>query len=148
MSKILIVNDCKFESMILKDILKKFGHDIKVSNEISALNDVKKFMPDVVICNLIMKGITGAEVIQKIKEDNKNIICILSSSNDLKMKDFIKNNVDEIIKTPIVRGELKKILDKFIKLDTNIKYLFCPYCGNQLNNSKFLFCPYCGKDLK
>jgi two-component system, chemotaxis family, chemotaxis protein CheY len=140
MSKILLINDCKFESFIMKDILDNIGHEVEISNEFEAIEKVKFYYPDIVIVNLIMKSIQGDELIKKIKSSNKDIKCILSSSNQIKLESYKNKKVDAVIHTPINNSELINALE----CNTNNKFIFCPYCGEKLNNG-FNFCPKCGQ---
>ncbi len=158
MKKVLLVNDCKFESIIMKDILKDMGYEVKISNEYAALEDVKSYNPEIIICNLIMKHITGDHIISESKKINFNIKGILSSSNDLELEDYKENKVDAIIKTPISKIVLEDLINSFYsdnsanmvkekKENTGFrKFMFCPYCGEKLNE-KFKFCPQCGQKI-
>ncbi len=156
MEKVLLVNDCKFESFIMKDMLDNLGYEVNTTNEYGVFIKIERFKPDIIICNLIMKNINGDNLIKNIKIKNSKMICVLSSSNLIQLKDYKKNNVDEIIHTPIEKEDLetilKKITYKFNKTEKSDmhsqKFSFCPYCAGKLDNSKnFLFCPYCGKKL-
>ncbi|WP_027625833.1 response regulator [Clostridium lundense] len=148
MKRVLVINDCKFESAILRDMLIELGYDVKVTSEFLAFNDTKKYIPDLVICNLFMKKITGDKLIKKIKDIDENILNILSSSSKLRVDDYKNCGVDEVIKTPITIEELRETLNKLENKNNRSMFLFCPYCGEQLENGSFLFCPYCGKKLK
>lgn len=145
MSKILLVNDCKFESFIMKDILDNMGYEVESSNEFQALEKVEFSYPDIVIANLIMKSIQGDDLIEKIKKNNDEIRCILSSSNPINLESYKNKKVDAVIHTPIDKNELIKALEAKANKDNNFK--FCPYCGEKLNNSSFIFCPKCGKKI-
>lgn len=163
MDRVLLVNDCRFESMIIKDILEDLGYEVQVSSEFNALEDISNYSPNIVICNLIMKKTTGDKLIQKVKERDPKLKCILSSSNDLKVEDFKKYKVDCIIKTPITKDKLKEIIEK-IKIAHNVdlellksiiaenkkerkkEFTFCPYCGEKLDGV-YKFCPYCGSKI-
>lgn len=142
MSKILLINDCKLESLIMKDILDDAGHEVLISNEFEALQKVKFNHPDIVIANLIMQTIQGNELISKIKNINEEIKCILSSSSPIKLESYKNNKVDAVIHTPINKSELLNSLE----LKLNNKFKFCPYCGEKLNGD-FNFCPKCGKKI-
>jgi len=111
MKKVLIVNDCRFESIIMRDIISKFGYNVKVTNEYSAVREVKEFLPNVIIANLIMKDTTGDELINKVKDIDSNIYGILSSCNVLNKDDFKLKRVDEVIQTPVDGVILKKALE-------------------------------------
>lgn len=142
MSKVLLVNDCRFESLIMKDMLDNLGYEVETSDEFEALEKIKFSYPDTVIVNLIMKNIQGDELITRIKGKYEDIRCILSSSNPIKLEEFKSRKVDAVIHTPIKKEELMAAL----KQKPQSSYKFCPYCGEKLNNS-FSFCPSCGKKI-
>lgn len=163
MDRVLLVNDCRFESMIIKDILEDLGYEVNISSEFNALEDISNYSPNLVICNLIMKKTTGDKLIQKFKERDPKLKCILSSSNDLKVEDFKKYNVDSIIKTPITKDKLKEVIEKNRasnnvdlellksiiaenKKERKKEFTFCPYCGEKLDGV-YKFCPYCGNKM-
>lgn len=149
MSKVLLINDCRFESMIMRDILDGMGYDVEISNEYEALNKVKYSYPDIVIANLIMKSIQGDELIEEIKDTREGIKCILSSSNPITLDNYKNKRVDAVIHTPVNKAELMKALESkaqaSVKTDAGFK--FCPYCGDKLT-ANYAFCPYCGKKIK
>lgn len=176
MKKILIVNDCRFESIIMKDCLNDIGYNAEITNEYDVFLQIRKFEPDVVIANLIMKDTTGDKLIEYIKSIDSKIVCLLSSCDVIKREEFIDNKVDEVIHTPIDKLKLANILNKVLskseeyttsttiinkkivhsnipvisEIDNNIKsFSFCPYCGKKLisTDKNFLFCPYCGQKM-
>lgn len=141
MEKVLIVNDCKFESMVLKDMLNDLDYEVEITNEFGAAIKVREYSPDIVIANYIMKHTQGDLLIQNIKIRYPDIRCILSSCNSLKLEDYTSHKVDGIIHTPVNEEELKTAL--------KIKRAgFCPYCGNKIDVSEDVhFCAYCGKKI-
>lgn len=177
MSKVLLINDSKFECIIIKDILNTMGHDVKVSDEYNAMNQVKTYGPDFLIANYIMKEIRGDQLIALVKLSNSNIKCILSSSNDISEKDFEHKHIDAVIHTPIDKAGLAKVF-KRIGNDDNAGYTdgkipqeekqenevnsndgadhefdiikFCPFCGHKLtekDGEPIRFCAFCGHML-
>jgi len=173
MKKILLVNDCKFENLIMKDYLNDIGYSVQVANEYDVFVQVRKSQPDIIIANLIMKDTTGDKLIEYIKSTNPKIICLLSSCDLIKLEDFIENKVDAVIHTPINKLKLSQILNKVLSKVVNSKtnitiyepekilsktsineekrsFSFCPYCGQKLavSDQQFLFCPHCGKRIK
>jgi CheY-like chemotaxis protein len=150
MSKVLLINDCRFESLVLKDMLNNLGYDVEIADEYTALEKVKFTYPDIVIANLIMKNTQGDQLIEKIKQSTSEIKCVLSSSNDIKIEDYRDKRVDVVIHTPVNKLALQEALGASIKPHTiekqESKFNFCPYCGDKLNGS-FAFCPYCGHKM-
>jgi response regulator RpfG family c-di-GMP phosphodiesterase len=112
MKRILVINDSRFENMIMKDNLMDMGYDVEVTNEYNALIKIKEFSPNIVITNLIMKNTTGDRLIEKIKTKNPKVICILSSCDQIELENFKNNKVDEIIHTPASKTQLSEVLNR------------------------------------
>lgn len=171
MQKVLLVNDCKFESMVMKDILSSLNYNVIISNEYSAMGDVRELSPDIVVCNLIMKHTTGNLLIEKIKTLNPEVKCYLSSSSKIRLEDYRKNKVDGVIHTPAKKEDIKNLLDeekevnsillkkeklstkKIIKglkiKTTNLNAHKLESKPEQVDKRKrIIFCPYCGEKLE
>ncbi|QGU94189.1 response regulator [Clostridium bovifaecis] len=143
MKKVLVINDCKFEEIIFRDLLKKLGYDVRISNEYEAIKQLEEFLPNIVIANLIMREITGDRLIKRIKSIKKDTWCVLSSSNPLSLENYKEFSVDEVMQTPISEEKFESAL-KFKEL-----FKFCPYCGKRLESIKrrVIYCPNCGEKL-
>lgn len=141
--EILVVEDSKFQSLILKDILSKGGYDVVcVSSAEEAINNdyYKKF--DLILLNVVLPGMNGYEFCKVIKnndkflpviiitsiEDKKSLVKALNSGAD----DYIKKpyNVDELlarikvqIRTRNLQLELKEKNDELEKAYDKIKEL-------------------------
>ena len=110
MQKVLLVNDSKFECVVLKDILFNLGYDIIITDEYDAMRLAQNHNPDYVIANYIMKQIRGDQLITLIKMQNSNIKCILSSSNPINLDDFRYKRIDAVFQTPIDRVKLFQLI--------------------------------------
>ncbi len=108
--KALLVNDSRFESLILRDLLNKLDYDVEIADEFDAIYEVEQFRPDIIIVNYIMQEITGNELIKKIKIDQPTVKCVLSSSNDFQLSDFYDEPIDGILRTPASIIGLKDVL--------------------------------------
>ncbi|HOT75964.1 MAG TPA: response regulator [Candidatus Wallbacteria bacterium] len=70
--KILVVDDEVHIVNILKFNLKKSGYDvITAANGEEALGMIASEMPDLILCDVMMPKLTGFEVCQKVKNDDK-----------------------------------------------------------------------------
>lgn len=172
MKKILIVNDCRFESLIMKDNLSDIGYSVEVTDEYSVFIQIKMFEPEIVIANLIMKNTTGDKIISHVKKTHPETICLLSSCDLIKLEDFDKSNVDEVIHTPINKSRLSEVLDKTLskcstkefvekdvhkiferlnsKRNTDYRSTNSTVLDKKDNNPEanmFSFCPYCGNRI-
>jgi len=150
MYRVLLVNDCKFENFIMRDMLINLGYEVIISNEFNAVSDIRELSCNVVIANFIMKEKTGDKILQQIKDMYPQTKCILSSSNDMKLEDFNKQAIDAFIRTPVTKEKLEKVFEENWNLSNEhkkqIKPSFCTYCGEKLDDSETQarFCKYCG----
>lgn len=110
MNRVLIINDSRFESIILSDLLSQIGYNVIVSDEYNAVKQVQAFVPDVVLVNYTMKEIKGDKLIDRIKASNDEVRCILTSSSNLTAKD-VSSNVDFILRTPANRHNLEAAIN-------------------------------------
>lgn len=154
MLKVLLVNDCKLENYIMRDMIINLGYEVSISNELDAARDVHDLDCNVIIANFIMKEKTGDKILKQIKEMYPKIKCILSSSNDIKLENFNDEIIDEFIHTPVTKEKLHKALEENCKLLIEHKEkavpLFCTYCGEKMRKSlnEAKFCIYCGKKFR
>ncbi|QZY53630.1 response regulator [Crassaminicella profunda] len=142
-NEVLIVNDSKLESIILKDILTKLGMNGIISHEHTIMNDLKNISPVMVVVNYIMEDITGDQLIEEIKKNYPQIVCILTSSSKLLKSQFKGSWIDEIVKIPIETNKIKEIIENYIINRKNI----CFHCKKEIQED-FYICPYCGQKLR
>lgn len=154
MHRVLLVNDCKFENFIMRDMLISLGYEVIISNEFDAVSDARELNCNVIIANFIMKGQTGDKILQQVKHGQPEIRCILSSNNDLKLEDFRKGTIEAFIRTPVAKEKLKKAIEGneqlLDKQRNQVNPSFCTYCGEKSDDSeqKAKFCKYCGGKYK
>lgn len=110
MKKVLLVNDSKFESLIMKDTLSKIGYNVSVADEYDAVVKIQAFGPDYVIINRVMKEIYGDELASMIKVRYPDVKCILSSCDSINSDNYNKAGIDAVIKTPIDKSKLELVL--------------------------------------
>ncbi|MBZ9633243.1 response regulator [Clostridium sp. FP1] len=154
MYKVLLVNDCKFENLIMRDMLINLGYEVIISNEFNAVRDARELNCNLIIANFIMKEKTGDKILKQIKEMYPETKCVLSSSNDIKLEDFNNSAIDGFIHTPITKEKLEKVMVEnqplLNKYSKHMKPLFCTYCGVKMDDDEKLakFCKYCGRKYK
>ncbi len=70
--KVLLVEDDSFLSSIVFGRLQKEGYNIRLAKDgESALVELVKEVPDIMLLDLIMPGMTGFEVLEKVKAEEK-----------------------------------------------------------------------------
>lgn len=158
----LLINDSKFESLILRDMLNKLDYDVELADEFDAVYEVEQFGPDIVIVNYIMQETTGDQLIQRIKSGVPETKCVLSSSMTVKLTDFKGKKIDGILRTPVSIFTLKDLLCRIGEAKVDTEYLlgalasnlsetrrFCSGCNQDITalGEHIVFCPYCGEEI-
>lgn len=110
--RILLVNDSKFESMIISDLLRKMGYNVLVSDEISVMGQIQSFNPDYLIVNYVMRNMYGDQLISLVKLKYPYIKCILSSCESSNLEKADHHTVDAVFKTPVNRDVLEEIFKR------------------------------------
>ena len=117
--RILVVDDEAINRELLDAILTGFGYEIETAADgFEALAKLKLDI-DLVLCDLMMPGMDGFEVVQKIREDSDNAnvpICMVTSLSGKEQRlravaaganDFIAKPVDRLEVEVRVRALLK-----------------------------------------
>ncbi len=122
MNKILIVEDNKKGSQILKEVLEKEGYEVIVANDgIEGFRMAKKEIPDLVLLDLLLPKISGFDICIKLMEDEKTrripIIVISTLAEDkLTYEKLKKCEVLRFMRKPYsmdeLLGEVKKVLNE------------------------------------
>jgi len=108
---ILAVDDVPLNILLIKKMLSQYTFQIKTANSgQAALDAVAERKPDLILLDLMMPGIDGFEVIQRLraKEDTKDIpIIILSALNS--EQDIARGfqlGANDFINKPIIMEKL------------------------------------------
>lgn len=123
MKRAILINDSRFESLILKDLLQQLDYDVEIADEYDAIYLIEQFDPDLVVVNYIMRQTRGDKLIQLIKAGIPDTICLLSSSSAIKSSQFSGDFIDGILHTPISMFTLKDVLQRVARrrsLESNI----------------------------
>jgi two-component system, sensor histidine kinase and response regulator len=115
LSKILIIDD---EEVILDSctrILKNGAYKISTAmNGTLGLNLVKEFQPDLVFVDLKMPGISGIEVIEKIRDTDPNIVVIVITgfATVSSAVEAMKNGAYDFLPKPFTPDEFRLITQR------------------------------------
>ena len=78
--KILIIEDEKDISRIVKDYLNKYGYEVFIAeNGKDGMRIIETFVPDFIILDLMLPDADGIELCRKIRSENNTPILILSA---------------------------------------------------------------------
>ena len=107
---ILLVEDSEPAIIQMKDLLEEVGYKIIVANNgEEALSTISNFIPDAIILDLMMPGIDGFELLNRLRANEKtSLIPVLILSAKHITKDDLKllkqNNVHQLIQ----KGDINK----------------------------------------
>lgn len=126
---LLIIDDNEQVRRYIRDIFNDSFTVYDTDNGEEGFVLVKKYQPEVVLSDVIMEGITGIELCNKVKADPSlnHILFILltaSSSDDIKLKG-IENGADDYITKPFEKDLLMARVSGLLKNRNNLqKYFF------------------------
>ncbi|MGB3205363.1 MAG: response regulator [Crinalium sp.] len=119
MAKILIVDDSSMSRRMLRNILEKAGHQaIEAKDGISAIEAYFLNHPDLVLLDLVMEGMYGLDVLEKLRQLDSTVQVIIASADIQKStretaqtagakafvnKPFASANVLEVVNT-VLKG--------------------------------------------
>jgi len=111
-STVLIVDDEYSGRQTLESILDGEGYNIEMAeNGLQAIEKAKQILPDVILLDVMMPGMTGFEVCQHIRNDPlvaEIPIIILTALDDRdSLLDALKSGADDFISKPFDRFELR-----------------------------------------
>ncbi len=119
MPKILVVDDDTKIQMVIRIMLEKKGYTVKcVSSGIEAFKVLDEFSPDLIMLDVMMPGMSGYEVCQKLKSDEstKNIPVIMLTALGMG-EDFekaVKHGADWYIVKPFNSRQLLSRVDMLL----------------------------------
>lgn len=112
MSAILIVDDEFAGRQTLESVLDGEGYELHMAeNGMQALEQARQYLPDVILLDLMMPGMTGFEVCERIRNDPQlaeiPIIVLTALDDRQSMLDALKAGADDFITKPFDRYELR-----------------------------------------
>jgi putative two-component system response regulator len=111
-SMILIVDDEYIGRETLQSVLEGEGYELEMAeNGFQAIEKAKQLLPDVILLDVMMPGMTGFEVCQRIRSDPQIAeipIIILTALDDREsLLNALKAGADDFISKPFDRFELR-----------------------------------------
>jgi two-component system KDP operon response regulator KdpE len=107
-SRILVVDDETQITRVLKTTLNSQGYEVKTASEgDSALNLAVDWIPDLIITDLSMPGMTGIELCRSVRERSQVPIIVLSVKGEEKTKiEALDAGADDYVTKPFSVSEL------------------------------------------
>jgi two-component system chemotaxis response regulator CheY len=81
-AKILIVDDSPLSRRIVRGYLESAGHEVtEAADGVAAIERYSLEKPDLVLLDLVMSGMDGLEVLQKLRENDKQARVIVATAD-------------------------------------------------------------------
>lgn len=108
MEKILIVEDEKSISIVLRAYLKKAGYEVEQAYEGNhAMTLFKQWKPSLVILDVMLPGIDGWTILRAIREQSACPVIMLTALSNVQNKvDGLSSGADDYISKPFVGEEV------------------------------------------
>jgi len=113
-AKILVVDDSGLARRLIRKILEELGHEVEdVSDGGQALERYLLNHHDVVVLDLLMHGMYGFEVLQKLKQLNPDVPVIIATADIQKTtRDLVKEGgAAAMVNKPVTREQLAEVLE-------------------------------------
>ncbi len=93
--KVLVVEDEAFLSSLIKEALTRAGFsvDLAIDGD-TAFNLLSQTMPDIILLDLILPGISGFDILKKLKEDEQTKAIPVIIISNLGSTDEIQKGLD------------------------------------------------------
>src|SRR6185503_19548604 len=121
-SLVLIVDDEYIGRETLQSVLEGEGYELEMAeNGFQAIEKAKQLLPDVILLDLMMPGMTGLEVCKRIRSDPQTaeipIIIITALDDRESLLNALKAGADDFISKPFDRYEMRARLLAITKLN-------------------------------
>ncbi len=120
--KILIVEDNELNLKLFRDLLKSYGYmvlDTKDGSE--AISLVKEHLPNLIIMDIQLRGLSGFDIIQQIKADKDIQHIPIVAVTAFAMKDdkdrILASGCEAYVPKPISIVPFLEVIRKHIKLE-------------------------------
>ena len=119
-SKILIVDDDTHLAKTLKTRLQQNEtYEVRIeTNAADAVNSIREFMPELVILDIMMPGLTGLEVLEKIRAqaelDTIPVVLLSAKGRETDVKEGIKRGATEYITKPFRPAALLECVKRLL----------------------------------
>ena len=116
-ARILVVDDERHITKLIEFMLKREGYEVCVAHDgAHALSAVEEFAPDAVLLDLVMSGLSGIDVLRRLRADGRHgttvIIVLTGRSSDEMPGELMEVRVDHYCVKPVAPSTLiKRLLD-------------------------------------
>lgn len=119
MSKILVIEDDRDIRETLQEILEMGGYEVSsVSNGQKGIDEAKRFVPDLVLCDIIMPVVNGWQTVKLFRKipgfENTPFIFLSALPIIPNYSKGMNKGADEYLTKPIVTNELLDVIGRFL----------------------------------
>jgi two-component system chemotaxis response regulator CheY len=117
-SKILVVDDSGLARRLIRKILEELGHEVEdVPDGAQALERYLLNHHDAVVLDLLMHGMYGVDVLEKLKQLNPDLpVVIVSADIQRTTREQVKaSGAAAMINKPVTKEQLAEVLDVVLK---------------------------------
>jgi two-component system, chemotaxis family, chemotaxis protein CheY len=117
-AKILVVDDSGLARRLIRKILEELGHEVEdVPDGAQALERYLINHHDAVVLDLLMHGMYGVDVLQKLKQLNPDLPVIIASADIQRAtREQVKESgAAAMINKPVTKEQLAEVLEVVLK---------------------------------
>lgn len=116
MKRILIIEDCKFTTGTLKEILKKEGYNVvgQATTGAEGIEMAFELEPDVVTVDNMLPDMIGLDVVKELVKEVEDckILMISSLSDEQIIKEALKSGASKYLVKPFTATQLRESLEE------------------------------------
>jgi two-component system, chemotaxis family, chemotaxis protein CheY len=112
-AKILVVDDSGLARRLIRKILEELGHEVEeASDGAAALERYALNHPDVVVLDLLMHGMYGVEVLEKLKQLNPELpVIVVSADIQRTTREQVRGmGASAMVNKPVTKEQLSEAL--------------------------------------
>lgn len=112
--RILVIDDHEGVRETLEAFLSDLGHDVRTAADgVSGLELLSEFAPDLLFLDIFMPGVSGLEVIRRIRAVDTTIpvVMITGVDDDLIARDLLLAGATDFIRKPLRLDYLKRVVE-------------------------------------
>ncbi|MFP5218503.1 MAG: PleD family two-component system response regulator [Actinomycetes bacterium] len=116
MARILVVDDEPTVRALVRDVLEEEGHEVTLAEDgFAALRRVEQQRPDCVVLDVMMPGIDGHQVLQRLRSSARGadlpVVMLTAAADDTHAWQAWSEGVDYFLPKPFEPLELLRFLD-------------------------------------
>jgi len=115
MARILVVDDEKSIRIVLREFLRKDGHEVQTAEDVpTAFRLLEEHNFDVVVTDIIMPGYTGVDLLKKIhgKWPDIQVIMITGEPNVDTAVEAVRSGAYDYLSKPVNRDAMRNVVSK------------------------------------